>query len=55
MTVVDVEDGKGSLMITPIRPKLPPGEGCGLALLAIPAGMPDIPRHVLPYSDEVAG
>lgn len=49
--VVEVGDGKGSLMLTPIRPEVPAGMGLGLALLAMPPGMPAIPKHVLPSSD----
>lgn len=45
---VEVSDGQGSLLLTPVRPPAPAGKGLGAAMLAMPPGLPEIPKHVLP-------
>jgi bifunctional DNA-binding transcriptional regulator/antitoxin component of YhaV-PrlF toxin-antitoxin module len=49
LKVVELADGQGSLLLTPIRPPQPAGKGVGLGLLAMPPGLPDIPKHYLPF------
>lgn len=44
-----LEDEEGSLMISPLPRAKRSSSGLGRALLAMPKGMPSIPKHFLPY------
>lgn len=54
VTVLELDDGKGSLLLTPVKSKPPQGKGLGNLLLQMPPGMPDIPKHPLPSKDAMA-
>jgi AbrB family looped-hinge helix DNA binding protein len=44
-----LEDEEGSLKISPLPRAKRSSSGLGRALLAMPKGIPSIPKHFLPY------